>query len=89
MVKFHFKIALELYGNNWVKVQEIVRTRTSAQIRSHAQKYKLKQMYLEAQEKLKTMKEDERVIFKAQKTRRKTRKTLSLKSQIFEIRKGG
>lgn len=30
------------YGNNWKKVKQIVKTRTSAQIRSHAQKYLIK-----------------------------------------------
>lgn len=37
-----FTVAMGQYGNNWVKVQEIVKTRSSAQIRSHAQKFKLK-----------------------------------------------
>lgn len=31
-----------LYGNNWKKVKECVKTRSSAQIRSHAQKYLIK-----------------------------------------------
>jgi hypothetical protein len=31
--------ALELYGKNWNKVHRYVGTRTSAQTRSHAQKY--------------------------------------------------
>lgn len=30
------------YGNNWKKMKQIVKTRTSAQIRSHAQKYLIK-----------------------------------------------
>ena len=31
-----------IYGNEWKKVQEIIKTRTSAQARSHAQKFFLK-----------------------------------------------
>lgn len=31
-----------LYGNNWTKVKECVVTRSSSQIRSHAQKYLIK-----------------------------------------------
>lgn len=31
-----------LYGNNWKKVKDCVKTRSSAQIRSHAQKYLIK-----------------------------------------------
>ena len=31
-----------LYGNNWKKVKKYVKTRSSAQIRSHAQKYLIK-----------------------------------------------
>ena len=34
--------ALEKYGRNWVKVQQIVKTRTLSQVRSHAQKTFLK-----------------------------------------------
>ena len=34
-----FLQALELYGNCWKKVEEYVRTRSCAQIRSHCQKY--------------------------------------------------
>lgn len=30
---------LELYGKKWTKVAEVVRTRTTVQVRSHAQKY--------------------------------------------------
>jgi hypothetical protein len=43
-----FIIAMEMYGNDWTKVQDHVRTRNAAQIRSHAQKYKLKVMYDQA-----------------------------------------
>ena len=37
-----FLEGLKLYGKTWKKVQEYVRTRTAAQIRSHAQKYFIK-----------------------------------------------
>lgn len=30
--------ALEKYGKNWVEVQKVVKTRSLAQVRSHAQK---------------------------------------------------
>lgn len=36
---FRFLVALKLYGKEWRKVQEHVRTRTSTQARSHAQKF--------------------------------------------------
>jgi SHAQKYF class myb-like DNA-binding protein len=35
----HFIDALRLFGKNWNKVHRYVGTRTSAQTRSHAQKY--------------------------------------------------
>ena len=37
-----------LYGNNWQKIKEILKSRSSAQIRSHAQKYmnKLEKKYI-------------------------------------------
>jgi SHAQKYF class myb-like DNA-binding protein len=38
-----FLQGLERYGRNWVKVSEIVGTRTTIQVRSHAQKYLLKE----------------------------------------------
>jgi SHAQKYF class myb-like DNA-binding protein len=34
-----FLLALKQYGKNWNKVHRFVKTRTSAQTRSHAQKY--------------------------------------------------
>lgn len=37
-----FLEALKLYGRNWKKVQEYVCTRTTTQIRSHAQKHFIK-----------------------------------------------
>lgn len=64
-------LALEKYGNNWQKVQLVVKTRTAAQIRSHAQKYKLKQMYDEAQEKFKHLKEEERFLFRIVKAKKR------------------
>ena len=64
-------IALDKFGNNWQKVQTIVKTRSAAQIRSHAQKYKLKLMYDEAQEKFKGMKEEERFFFKIVKSKKR------------------
>jgi len=36
---FRFLVALKLHGKEWRKVQEHVRTRTSTQARSHAQKF--------------------------------------------------
>ena len=38
-----FKKALMIYGRDWKKVQELVPTRTPSQIRSHAQKYFIKE----------------------------------------------
>ena len=34
-----FMDALHLYGNDWLKIEEHIRTRTAVQIRSHCQKY--------------------------------------------------
>ncbi len=39
---FRFLKGCLLYGNNWGKVKDIVKSRSSAQIRSHAQKYLIK-----------------------------------------------
>eukprot|EP01068_Selenidium_serpulae_P015642 Selendium_serpulae@DN6229_c0_g1_i3.p4 len=38
-----FLRALQTHGRDWAKVQQVVRTRTTVQIRSHAQKYFIKQ----------------------------------------------
>ena len=35
----NFLVGLKLYGREWKKVAKHIKTRTSAQIRSHAQKY--------------------------------------------------
>ena len=45
---FRFLAGCLRYGNNWKKVETYVRTRTSTQIRSHAQKYlkKLEKKYI-------------------------------------------
>ena len=34
-----YKIGVKLYGKNWKKIEEIVKTRNGSQIRSHAQKF--------------------------------------------------
>ena len=34
-----FLEGLKLYGRNWKKISEIIKTRTSTQVRSHAQKH--------------------------------------------------
>lgn len=39
---FRFLKGCLLYGNNWGQVKDCVKTRSSAQIRSHAQKYLIK-----------------------------------------------
>ena len=38
-----FLKGITLYGRNWVKVASFVKTRTSTQVRSHAQKHDMKQ----------------------------------------------
>lgn len=38
-----FLKALELYGKNWKKIKEYIHTRSTSQIRSHAQKYFIKE----------------------------------------------
>lgn len=37
-----FLEGLQLYGKSWKEIQALVRTRTSDQIRTHAQKYFIK-----------------------------------------------
>ena len=87
-------IALEKYGNNWQKVQQLVKTRSAAQIRSHAQKYKLKLMYDEAQEKLKEKKLEERFFFRIVKSKKRKPKQEPSKgvaatgsSKLFDVKK--
>ena len=36
------EVGLQLYGKEWKKIEQLVATRTGAQIRSHAQKYFIK-----------------------------------------------
>ena len=38
-----FLEGLNLYGRNWSKVAQLVKTRTSTQVRSHAQKHELRE----------------------------------------------
>ena len=38
-----FLEGVKLYGRNWSKVAELVETRTAVQVRSHAQKYELRE----------------------------------------------
>jgi GH18 family chitinase len=35
-------IGMAIYGRRWTKVAEVVGTRTTVQVRSHAQKYEMK-----------------------------------------------
>lgn len=35
----YLDLAIRLYGKDWRKVEDFVKTRSGAQIRSHAQKY--------------------------------------------------
>lgn len=35
-------LGLDMFGKNWKKIEEVVKTRNGSQIRSHAQKYFLK-----------------------------------------------
>ena len=37
-----FLYGLKLYGKNWKKIEDLIETRTSTQIRSHAQKFFIK-----------------------------------------------
>ena len=39
---FYRVLGLEMFGKNWKKIEEVVKTRNGSQIRSHAQKYFLK-----------------------------------------------
>lgn len=36
------KLALMAFGKNWKQIEEVVQTRSTAQVRSHAQKFFLK-----------------------------------------------
>eukprot|EP00923_Selenidium_pygospionis_P060574 GHVN01106553.1.p1 GENE.GHVN01106553.1~~GHVN01106553.1.p1 ORF type:complete len:786 (+),score=82.26 GHVN01106553.1:284-2641(+) len=49
-----FLSALQHHGRDWAKVQEIVRTRTIVQIRSHAQKYFIKEAKSRGMENIST-----------------------------------
>lgn len=37
-----YYLGLQLYGKDWKKIEELIGSRSSAQVRSHAQKYFLK-----------------------------------------------
>jgi hypothetical protein len=41
-VSFNLFIGLRIYGKNWKKIEQLVKTRSGSQIRSHAQKFFLK-----------------------------------------------
>ena len=41
-VSFILFIGLRIYGKNWKKIEQLVQTRSGSQIRSHAQKFFLK-----------------------------------------------
>ncbi|CDW76038.1 myb-like dna-binding shaqkyf class family protein [Stylonychia lemnae] len=81
-----FVSALEKYGSNWIKVQNAVKTRSAAQIRSHAQKYKLKMAYIESQSKLRSIAQRDNFMFKILKSKKRTLR-LKMHTKLFEVRK--
>jgi hypothetical protein len=36
---FHIYTAIDIYGSDWIKIASFVKSRSIAQVRSHAQKY--------------------------------------------------
>ena len=51
-IPFIIFLGYEQYGNNWIKLREIIGTRNGEQIRSHAQKYLNKLKYEETQKSM-------------------------------------
>ena len=67
-------LGYEQFGNNWVKLKEMIGTRSGEQIRSHAQKYLNKLKYEDTQKQLGHLSQEERVVFRTFKAKKRVNK---------------
>jgi SHAQKYF class myb-like DNA-binding protein len=71
----NFEMALQIYGKDWQKIEDLVATRSSAQIRSHAQKYCKRlesegqgfEFQKELQTNLRSMTKTDRILYRTEK----------------------